>query len=137
MKAIESVLASIGLLLLRLGFGGVMLFAHGWGKLIGFSERSATFPDPIGWGSQMSLISAIGTEVVCSVLLILGLFTRIAAIPLAFTMMMAAFVIHAKDGFDVKEKAILFLIAYVALIFTGGGNFALDRFLWRKKGKKK
>lgn len=137
MKAIESVLTSVGLLLLRLGFGGIMLFAHGWGKLMGFSEKSATFADPLHIGNKMSMLSAIGAEVVCAALLMLGLFTRAAAIPLAFTMVIAAFVIHRADDFATKEKAILFLIAYVALIFTGGGNFALDRFLWRKKGKKK
>ena len=137
MKALESLLTSIGLLLMRLGFGLTMLIAHGWPKLMGFSGKAATFPDPIGWGSRLSLMSAIGAEVVCSILLVLGLFTRAAAIPLAFTMFMAFFVHHASDEFADKELSLMYLFGYLGLAFAGGGMFALDRHLRRLFSKKK
>lgn len=125
-------ITSIGLLLLRVAFGGLML-VHGVPKLTGFNEMADKFPDPIGIGSQLSLIGAVGAEVGCSVLLILGLGTRLAAVPLAFTMFVALFLVHADDPWQVKELAAAYLCVYVAIIFTGGGEFSLDRLVFRRK----
>jgi putative oxidoreductase len=76
---------------------GCLMLVHGIQKVMGFSEMADKFPDPLGMGSQLSLLSAIGAEVGCSLLLIAGLGTRIAAIPLAFTMVVALFLVHADD----------------------------------------
>ena len=71
------------LLFLRLFIGGMML-SHGWAKLASFSTLSATFPDPLGVGSTLSLLLILFAEVGCSCLLIFGLMTRLAALPLMF-----------------------------------------------------
>ncbi|WP_417850493.1 DoxX family protein [Thalassoglobus sp.] len=123
---------STGLLILRVAIGGFMLI-HGYQKLAGFSGLANKFPDPLGIGSQMSLIAAIGAEVGCSLLLILGLGTRLAALPLAFTMIIALFVIHGADPWQRKELAAIFLSVYAAIVFTGPGRFSLDHSLWGKK----
>ena len=125
-------MTSAGLLLLRIAIGGLML-VHGTQKLMGFSELSGKFPDPLGMGSQLSLLSAIGAEVGCSLLLILGLGTRFAAIPLAFTMIVALFLVHASDPWQVKELAAVYLCVYLSLILTGAGEFSLDGLIWRKR----
>ena len=117
---------SIGLSLLRISIGLFMLVGHGWPKLMGFSEKVDTFPDPLGMGTQLSLIAAIGAEVGCSLLLVLGLGTRIAAIPLAFTMLVALFFVHSADPWATKEKAAVYLAVYATLILAGGGCFSLD-----------
>lgn len=119
---------SLGLLILRIGIGCMML-VHGVQKVSGFSAMSEAFPDPIGVGSMASLILAIGAEVGCSILLIVGLGTRLAAIPLAFTMIIALFVVHGSDPWKVKELAAMYLLAYTAILFTGPGQYSLDQ-LW-------
>ena len=81
-----SATVDLGLLFLRVMIGGFMLSAHGWGKLISYSEKSAQFADPIGLGPATSLAAAIFAEVFCSLLIILGIGTRLAAIPLVCTM---------------------------------------------------
>ena len=118
--------ASLGLLLLRVGVGLTMALGHGWGKLQSFGELATKFPDPLGIGSRLSLMGAIGGELVCPLLVALGLGTRLAAIPAAFTMGVALLVIHAADPFAKQEKALLFLIAFVVLVFTGAGRYSLD-----------
>lgn len=118
--------ASFGLLLLRLGTGLSMALGHGWGKLQSWSELSKTFPDPLGIGSTYSLAGALLGELVGPVMIALGLGTRVAAIPAAFTMGVAVFVIHAADPFAKQEKALLFLLAFVAILFTGAGRYSLD-----------
>lgn len=117
---------SFGLLLLRLVPGAAMLFAHGWGKLMGFSAKSGQFPDPLGIGSETSMALAIFAEVFCAAAIILGLFTRLVAIPLVITMLVAAFVVHANDPFQKQEFALIYAISFLVLIFSGAGKFSLD-----------
>src|SRR5215510_6828345 len=83
----------LGLLFFRVAAGSLMLF-HGLPKLIGFSERKNSFADPIGLGKTLSLTLTIGAEFFCSIFLILGLFTRVALVPLMFTMTVVIFVVH-------------------------------------------
>ncbi|MBX3442179.1 MAG: DoxX family protein [Planctomyces sp.] len=127
----RSTLTSVGLLTLRVAISGLML-VHGLQKATAFSDLQDKFPDPLGMGSQLSLIAAIGAEVGCSLLLILGLGTRLAAIPLALTMVVALFVVHAEDPWKVKELAAVYLCVYASLILTGAGEFSLDRFVFKR-----
>ena len=120
-----------GLFVLRVAIG-VFMLVHGIQKLMGFSEMADKFPDPIGMGSQLSLIMAIGSEVGCSILLILGLGTRLAVIPLAFTMIVALFVVHGADPWKVKELAAIFLAMYAVIFITGPGRCSLDEKLFNK-----
>jgi putative oxidoreductase len=127
-----STTTSLGLLLLRVAIGGLML-VHGVQKINGFSELADNFGDPIGLGSRVSLILAIGAEVGCSLLLIVGLATRLAAIPLAFTMIVAHFIVHAEDAWTKKELSAVYLSVYLALVLAGPGRFSLDHLIMRRR----
>ena len=128
----KDILNSIGLLILRLSFGCFML-VHGWDKFATFTEKAEVFPDPLGMGSQMSLISAIGAELGCSIFLILGLGTRLFSLPLAFTMIVALFIVHGGEPWKKQELAACYLAVYVAILFLGPGKFSLDYWLFGRK----
>lgn len=125
-------LSSMGLLILRLASGGMMLFGHGWGKLTGFSDLSTRFPNPLGFGSAPSLALTVFAEVFCAAALMLGLFTRAVALPILFTMLVAAIIVHGDDGFKGMEKALLFAAPYLVLMLTGAGAFSIDSKLARR-----
>ncbi|QDV06276.1 DoxX [Planctomycetes bacterium Poly30] len=116
---------SLGLLLLRLAAGGMMM-SHGIPKLAKFSELKGSFPDPLGIGHLLSLVSAIGCEVGCGLLVVLGLGTRIATLPVVFTMGVAAFIVHGSDPWAKKELAVLYGLVFLAFFFTGAGRFSID-----------
>lgn len=119
----------LGLLVLRAWLGLSMSLLHGKGKLFGFSEMSAKFPDLLGIGSPASLALAVFAEVVCSVLLVLGLFTRLAALNLAITMSVAFFLAHKASlaaGPGSGELAFIYLAGFVTLLIAGGGRYSLD-----------
>lgn len=117
----------ISLLLLRLTFGGLMIINHGWGKLERLlGEGPIKFGDPIGLGAEVSLSLAVFSEVVCSALLVVGLFTRWASVPALITMLVAAFVVHGGDPFGDKESALLFGTAYLVILLMGPGRYSLD-----------
>ena len=124
---------SLGLLVLRVGFGGMMLFGHGWGKLVGFGEKAAMFPDLLGIGGPANLALVVFAEFFCSIALILGLATRLAAVPLIVTMAVAVFVVHANDPWHGKEMAVMYLVPFLTLFVTGGGRLSLDAMLWDRK----
>lgn len=124
---------SVGLLALRLGAGLSMAMAHGWtklGRLTG--DEPIRFADPFGLGEPASLALAVFGELVCGVLIALGLGTRLAAIPFAITMLVAMFHAHAADPWNVKEHAFLFLVPAIALLFTGPGRLSLDALIARR-----
>ena len=115
-----------GLLLLRLGFSGLML-THGIPKLMNLVQGNLEFSDPLGIGAVPSLILTVIGEVICPLLIIIGYKTRLAAIPAAITMAVAAFVIHGADPIGTKEKALLYFFAFVIIALTGPGKFSVDR----------
>ena len=127
-------LAGWGLCWLRVSTGSMMLLAHGWPKLMDFSTLAKVFPDPLGVGSAASLMLAVFAEAFCAAALVLGLATRLVAVPLLVTMLVAAFVIHADDPWSKQEFALLYALPFVALIIGGAGRLSLDgrlRQRWR------
>ena len=131
----QQMLTSAGLLVLRVGLGTMMLVRHGGPKLLGFTEKAQTFSDPLGVGPTASLGLAIFAEFLCSLLLIFGAATRLAAIPLTITMLVAAFIIHADDPFPKQEFPLLYAVGFVALILTGPGDYSVDALIARKRGR--
>jgi len=126
-------MSDLSLLLLRLTFGGLMLINHGWSKfqkLIG--DEPIKFADPIGIGMEASLGLTVFAEVLCALMVVLGLFTRLAVIPLIITMLVAVFVIHISDPFKKMEMAILYLIPYLVLLWNGSGRFSVDALIGRE-----
>lgn len=135
-KSWREPLNSVGLLLLRVSIGIFIVAFHGWKKLANFSALKDTFQDPIGLGSQLSLTLAVGAEVFGGILLIVGLATRIVSIPLLFTMLVAAFVVHSGDPWAKQEFALIYAFAFATLIFTGPGRFSLDTILDKRRKKR-
>ncbi len=118
--------ADLAILILRVG-SSLLMMRYGYGKLLQYLSGDHSFADPIGIGEEFSLILAVGAEFFCSILVLVGLGTRLALIPLIITMLVAFFIIHADDPFDKKEHPLVFLIPYVAVMLTGAGRFSLDR----------
>jgi putative oxidoreductase len=127
-------LSSVGLLIVRVGFGALLASLHGWKKLSGFGEMKDSFPDPIGLGHTISLTLVTGAEFFCAILIVLGLFTRLAAIPLIVNMAVAALVFHADDPWSKKELAFVYLLPFITLLLTGGGKLSLDALIFKRRG---
>lgn len=124
---------NIVLLLLRISAGALML-THGYGKFVTlFGTEPIQFADPFGVGAVASLSLTVFSEVLCSILLILGLGTRLAAIPLIITMFVAIFIIHVSDGFGRQELPLLYTVIYIAIALMGAGKYSIDYLIMSKK----
>jgi len=123
---------NILVLILRISLAAFML-THGLPKLTKLLEGGEIqFGNPIGLGSSLSLILVVFAEFFCSILIGIGLGTRLAAIPLMITMLVAAFISHGADPFRRKEVALLYLLFYLALFIIGSRKYSIDYLLTRK-----
>lgn len=120
-----------GLLVLRVVLGATLFYKHGLEKIAHFSQMSAHFPNPLHVGSHVSLIFALLSDAICSLLAVLGLGTRFAAFIIAVNMSVALyFVHHMALRSEHGEMMLIYIAGFIALIFTGGGRFSLDWKLW-------
>ncbi|HYK55588.1 MAG TPA: DoxX family protein, partial [Flavisolibacter sp.] len=122
---------SFAVLVLRLGAGSLMMINHGLDKLMHFAQKAPRFADPFHIGSTTSLSMVVFAEFFCAAFIILGLFTRLAAVPLIIAMSVALFFAHKGEFFGKGETAGLFLTCFIVLLFTGPGKVSLDRFIGR------
>ena len=123
---------NLGLLIFRVAIGAFMLIGHGWGKLMKVFQGNFEFGDPLGIGAAPSLVLTSFAEAICSILIIIGLKTKWATIPLIITMLVAYFVVHFSDPFGRQEKALMYLVSYILILLTGPGKYSLD---FNKKSK--
>ena len=121
-----------GLLILRVGLGLALAFAHGWGKIppaegfVGF-VGSLGFPAPVLFAWLAGLAEFAG-----GLLLAIGLFTRPAAIFVTVHFLFVVFVAHAGDTFGDRELSVIFLIWAVTLLMTGAGRYSADGMMNRR-----
>lgn len=121
-------------LILRVAAGSFMIYGHGAGKFSKFfSDEAIEFIDPFGISATATLGLVIFAEVICAVLVIFGLMTRWALIPLMLTMLYAVFVAHGDDPFRQKEMGLLYFFIFVALMLLGPGKYSLDRMLRKRR----
>ena len=114
-----------GLLILRVGLG-VLMVPHGYDKIKNFDQYSAQFLNFLGLGSKVSLGLDIFAEFFCALLVVFGLFTRLACIPLVIAMLVAVFMAHNGEIFGQGEHAMLFAIGYLTVFITGPGRYSAD-----------
>ncbi len=119
---------STAMLVLRLGVGVLMLM-HGYDKLVHFGDKQHSFMSFLGMGSTISLALFVFAEFFCSLFLILGLFTRLAAIPLIIATCVMVFKVYKGDIFGDGEEGALYLTGYIVLLLVGPGRVSVDSMI--------
>jgi putative oxidoreductase len=109
-----------------------LLARHGYEKLQNLLAGATDFPDPLHIGKVASLVLTVGSEFFCSILLALGLFSRIALSGLIICMFVIVFVFHFSAPLDEKEHGLLYLISFIALLLTGTGKYSFDSWFLKK-----
>ena len=116
------------MLILRLGLG-ILMMMHGYDKLVHFAKYQNEFMNFLGIGKTLSLALVVFAEFFCSVFLILGLFTRLATIPLIIATAVMVFKAHNGEIFGDGEHAALYLVGYAVLLLVGPGKVSVDSMI--------
>jgi putative oxidoreductase len=114
-----------GLFFLRLTGCLLLLHVHGLPKVFHFSEELTRIEDPFGLGPYMSLLPAIFAEVVCPLFILLGVFTRLACLPIIGVLLVAMVFVHPNWSIAEGQFGWLLLIIFTTLALTGPGRWRL------------
>lgn len=116
---------NLAMLLLRLGLG-IMMIPNGYNKLVNFAAIEKDMLNFLGMGKTVSLGLLVFAEFFCSGLVILGLFTRLAAIPLVIAMTVAVVQAHKGLIFGEAQHAALFALGFLIIVILGPGKISVD-----------
>ncbi|MCG7280635.1 DoxX family protein [Chryseobacterium taklimakanense] len=115
-------------------FVGFAMISHGFPKLMKLvGDKEIEFFDFLGLGAQNSLFLAVFAEFICSIFIILGLFTRWAVFFLMITMAVAGLVVHGADAFGDREMSLLYLANYIMIFAFGPGKYSVDGMISKRR----
>jgi putative oxidoreductase len=117
---------SIGLLVLRLGGAGLLISGNALSLMGAFHGGQIVFPDPVGIGAGPSWASTIFAELFCPIFVLLGMLTRIAALPPLVVMAVSALQLPAGTSWPAREAFLLLALPFCVLTFTGAGDYSFD-----------
>ncbi len=116
----------LGMLAFRVLVSISMINTHGVKKILNFEDTVANIPDPFGLGGEISTYLALLANIVCPLLVIFGLFTRLAVIPIVGVTLLGLFVVHINDPWAVKDIPLMYSLAYLLILYLGPGRYSLD-----------
>lgn len=123
---------NIAMLFLRISFGVLLMLKHGFEKVRNLDNLQSTFYSFLGMGPKASLILALFAEIFCSLLVVMGLFTRWACLPLLVMFLVIIFGHDAGKGLMDSELAIAYFTAFLVLLFCGPGRISVDGMINKK-----
>jgi putative oxidoreductase len=122
----DSVMVDVGLLILRVSASLLLLAVHGLPKVLHYAHEASVIEDPFHLGRTVSIGFAIFAEVICPPLMILGLHTRLAAVPVLVVTLIALSVVHRDWTLEQGQFAWMLLILFGTIVVAGPGKYSLD-----------
>ncbi|KGE69904.1 MULTISPECIES: DoxX family protein [Pseudomonas] len=117
----------LGLLFLRVCGALFLLWVHGLPKLLNYSEQLKQIEDPFHLGTTVTLVLAIFAEVLCPLLIIVGVLVRLACLPILCVLLIALLVVHPEWTLLEAQFGWLLLIIFTTLVISGPGRLVLTQ----------
>jgi putative oxidoreductase len=119
-------LLDTGLLLFRLLAGFALLRVHGLEKIANYEEEVRSIPDPFGLGGEVNVAIAIFSDVFCALLVMGGLFTRLASLAVMSTTLVGLLFVHINDPWHGRDVPMVYSIMFLVILLLGPGKYSLD-----------
>lgn len=115
-----------GLLFARVAGAALLLHVHGIPKLVHYQQELARIDDPLGMGRALTLWCALLAEVLCPLLIAVGLFTRLAALPVVFLLAVSMALVHPDWSIAEGQFGWLLIIVFGTIALSGAGRYSMD-----------
>jgi putative oxidoreductase len=112
-----------GLLFLRIAGSFMLFYVHGLPKLMNYAHELSAIEDPFGLGPAVSLWAAIFAEALCPLLIAVGLFTRLACLPIIAVLLVAMLAVHPDWSIAEGQFGWLLLVIFISIALCGPGNW--------------
>ncbi|MEO1053623.1 MAG: DoxX family protein [Bacteroidota bacterium] len=141
MKAIKQVLPagfpsenrmSITMLIFRVLVAFAMIRTHGIKKITDIDGEIANIPDPFGFGGEFTAFMAIFTNIVLTVFIALGFFTRLSALGILSVTLSGLFLVHWGDPWPIKDIPLMYSLSYFLILLMGPGKYSIDQFISKR-----
>jgi putative oxidoreductase len=116
----------VGLLFLRVSAGLFLLWVHGLPKLLNYSIELQRIEDPFHLGANLTLMLAIFAEVLCPLLIVIGVLVRLACLPILVVLLVALLIVHPQWSVAEGQFGWLLLILFASIFIAGPGRLAIN-----------
>ncbi|MBC6110916.1 DoxX family protein [Pedobacter fastidiosus] len=123
------------MLFYRIAISLELIIVHGL-KKIGIGGVAEVVPNPFGIPQNLNEILAITANLLLPQLIIIGLFTRFATLPILAVTLTGYFVVHGNDPLIVRDVPFMFSLGYLLIAVVGPGRFSLDHYFFRSVSNK-
>ncbi len=123
----------IALVLMRVVIAGYLVVNQGWPTFQQFRAGATEYPDPLHLGSRTTMALMVFTELICAFFVVVGLYTRLLAMVIAFGFTVAVFIHHWPDPFGYKELPTLYWVSFIAMAILGPGKYSLDYLIFKRQ----
>ncbi|MBZ9780948.1 DoxX family protein [Pseudomonas sp. REP124] len=117
--------SDLALFWLRISGCLLLLSVHGLPKLMHFQHELGVIEDPFGMGATLTLSLAVFAEVLCPVLIMAGVLTRLATVPILFLLAVSVMLVHPEWSLAEGQFAWMLLIIFSTIFIAGPGRLAL------------
>jgi putative oxidoreductase len=117
---------SLGLLFLRLAGGALLIQwrAPQWSAML--NTTRAMVSNPLGISGEFDFFLTLFSELICTILVMLGIFTKFTAVPPLVVMLVMALAMPASTAWSTREIYLLHALPFFILTFTGPGDYSID-----------
>jgi putative oxidoreductase len=120
----------LGLLILRVWAGLSLFRLHGIEKIVNFSGMLSHFPDPLHIGPLPSLIFAMLSDAICSILVMLGLMTRLASLIIVINLLVVFIFMHNFSFMQEHAQLVyVYLGVFLTTLVAGAGKISVDNLI--------
>ena len=117
---------SVGLLFLRLIGGALLISGRAWTWQTMIDSNRVL--ESTGWvlGGEIGWFLTLFSECLCTLMVMLGIFTKFTSVPPAVAMVVAGLALPGGTAWSTRELYFLFALPFFVLSFTGPGDYSVD-----------
>ncbi|GEC80171.1 hypothetical protein FAQ01_30410 [Flavobacterium aquatile] len=120
------------LLLFRVAISAELIVAHGLKKL-GIGVTSAEIvPNPFGLPEVLNQVFATSANIIMPLFIVVGLFTRLATLPILAVTLTGYFILHFNDTIAIKDVPFMYSVSFILIALLGPGKYSLDNYFTKK-----